>query len=131
MKTIIETSVYLIIMSLICLISLDFISLNQKITNINGIIQYTEDYIEIYGIAEKDSSGNTLYVDGHPCLSESVIETVSDNLNSKGINISFNHADSTENYAYVNYTITYPLNLSLINYQGQHSYSGLARYSIY
>lgn len=49
MKSIIESSVYLIIMSIICIISLDFIFINKSICKGQELQQYIRDTILIYG----------------------------------------------------------------------------------
>ena len=49
MKNIIETSCYLLIMTIICYISLEFIIMNTEIADVGKMQQYVSHYIEIYG----------------------------------------------------------------------------------
>ena len=48
MKGIIETSVYLVIFALGCFFSIDFIRINQRVSDAGEISQYIENYIEAY-----------------------------------------------------------------------------------
>ena len=48
MKGIIETSIYLIIFALVCFFSIDFIRINQRVSDAGEISQYVENYIEAY-----------------------------------------------------------------------------------
>ena len=45
MKGIIETSVYLVIFALVCFFSIDFIRINQRVSDAGEISQYIENYI--------------------------------------------------------------------------------------
>ena len=45
---IIETSVYLVIFALVCFFSIDFIRINQRVSDAGEISQYIENYIEAY-----------------------------------------------------------------------------------
>lgn len=53
MKNIIETSCYLLIMTIICYISLEFIIMNTEIADVGKMQQYVSHYIEIYGKTQK------------------------------------------------------------------------------
>ena len=46
MKGIIETSVYLVIFALVCFFSIDFIRINQRVSDAGEISQYIENYID-------------------------------------------------------------------------------------
>lgn len=49
MKSVLETSLYLIIMSWMCIISVQFIVMNSKITKVNEISTYIENFVEAKG----------------------------------------------------------------------------------
>lgn len=55
MKNIIETSCYLLIMTIICYISLEFIIMNIEIADVGKMQQYVSHYIEIYGKTQKNN----------------------------------------------------------------------------
>ena len=52
MKSIIDCSVHLIILTLICFISLDFILVNIDVNRKKEAVCYMESYIELYGESE-------------------------------------------------------------------------------
>ena len=49
MKIIVEASAYLVILSFICLISLDFIAVNKSVSKGSELQQYIKDVIQING----------------------------------------------------------------------------------
>ena len=51
MKIIVEASAYLVILSFICLISLDFIAVNKSVSKGSELQQYIKDVIQINGIS--------------------------------------------------------------------------------
>ena len=56
MKPILESSIYLIIMAMICMLSIDFVSMNLGISQVVQTEQFIEDYIEINGINGEENS---------------------------------------------------------------------------
>ena len=52
MKSIIESSIYLFLMALICGISVQFILMNERVTKVNEVASYIENYTEANGICE-------------------------------------------------------------------------------
>ena len=60
MKSIIDCSVHLIILTLICFISLDFIMVNVDINRKQEAVSYMESYIELYGESENGDMGYDL-----------------------------------------------------------------------
>ena len=53
MKIIVEASAYLVILSFICLISLDFIAVNKSVSKGSEVQQYIKDVIQITFAKEK------------------------------------------------------------------------------
>lgn len=122
MKSILESSVYLIIFTLICYFSIDLIMLNNEVTDVNRVARYVENYIEAKGYSQTDKDGNRM-------LAEEVESELSLYCNKNGVSIVFGASDETDMYCYVNYTISYKLKSAMAGYDGVHEYSGLARYS--
>lgn len=54
MKSIIESSIYLFLMALICGISVQFILMNERVTKVNEVASYIENYTEANGICETE-----------------------------------------------------------------------------
>ncbi len=116
MKTIIESSVYLLIMVLICLFSIDFISMNIGITQMGQIEQYVEDYIELNGKCLSDNA-----------IDESTIDAVNETLKQHNMTFSYEYVDCTESYAYYKVKVYYPLRSALFNLGKNHTFDGIAR----
>ena len=107
MKSIIDCSVHLIILTLICFISLDFIMVNVDINRKQEAVSYMESYIELYGESEKGDMGYDL-ADG---IKDAVRDISCDN----GIDINISYKSSTNNYNYYDLICEYSLNMQLMN----------------
>ena len=107
MKSIIDCSVHLIILTLICFISLDFILANIDINRKQEAVCYMESYIELYGESETGDMGYDL-ADG---VKDSVRDIACDN----GIDISISYKESTARYHYYDLICEYSLNMELMN----------------
>ena len=107
MKSIIDCSVHLIILTLICFISLDFIMVNVDINRKQETVSYMESYIELYGESENGDMGYDL-ADG---IKDAVRDIACDN----GIDINISYKASTNNYHYYDLICEYSLNMQLMN----------------
>lgn len=116
MKSIIENSVYLVIMTLIALISIDFVSMNMGVSKVNELEQYIEEYIEIYGECEADNS-----------MDNATFTTVSNLAQDNGTELTYEYVSKTEKYAYYKIHLSYGLRSRIFNLGKTHSYDGLVR----
>ena len=107
MKSIIDCSVHLIILTLICFISLDFIMVNVDINRKQEAVSYMESYIELYGESEKGDMGYDL-ADG---IRDAVRDIACDN----GIDINISYKESSTSYHYYDMICEYSLNMQLMN----------------
>ena len=107
MKSIIDCSVHLIILTLICFISLDFIMVNVDINRKQETVSYMESYIELYGESEKGDMGFDL-ADG---IKDAVRDIACDN----GIDINISYKESSTRYHYYDMICEYSLNMQLMN----------------
>lgn len=123
MKSIIETSLYLVIAAFICYIGIDFVSMNMRVSKINETSQYLSDYVEIYGTAVKSQEGGYM-------LDDKTLHTVEENGTQNNMKITCDYIDSTEKYAYYNINIEYMLTASVIGVKKTHSYKSMARVPI-
>lgn len=161
MKSIIEMSVYIFLMTLMCFVSLQFIKMNQSVSRVNEISSYIESYIEAKGVCETDEDGNILYykyveendkktgiipattadkentnITVFPKLKEGLAEDIKASMEEYAkncgvsINIGMEYIGSTNNYSYMDYTITYNLYHALFGFHQQHTRTGLARFSV-
>ena len=141
MKNIIETSVYLYILAFICFISVQFIFMNEKVTKVNEVSTYIENYIEARGICKTDEDGNILYykydensdvvpATTSPVLPENVENGLKQTVNNYGFDVEFTYTDVTQTYVYIEYKITYTLTHEMLDFAKTHTYAGLARFSL-
>lgn len=119
MKSILESSMYLIIMSLICLFSIDFVSMNMSVSKIGETEQYIEDYIELYG---ENLDNNT--------LDEKTVSAINEKLKGTGMTFSYEYMSSTESHAYYDIHLTYNIRSRIFKFQKKHTFDGLARVNI-
>lgn len=119
MKTIIESSVYLIIMAIICLFSMDFVSMNMGITNVGQVEQYVEDYIELNGSCEDDKS-----------LDAATVSAVNKVLADRGMSFKYEYMSSTDSHAYYKIQVEYSLRSALFHLGKTHTFDGVVRVGI-
>lgn len=119
MKTILESSIYLIIMVIICLLSIDFISMNMGITQVGQAEQYVEDYIELNGECQ---DGNV--------LDAATVEAINKELGKSGMTFTYEYMDSTESHAYYKVQVHYSLRSAFFNLGKTHTFDGIARVDI-
>ena len=114
MKSIIESSVYLVIMALICIISLDFIFINKSICKGQELQQYIKDTITIY--ADSSPSHDIDNLTYHK------INNLAMQYNSS---IDLEYFDTVNNYDYYNVTIMYPVKSGIFNIKKMCSFSSI------
>ena len=107
MKSIIDCSVHLVILSLICFISLDFILVNIDINRKQEAVRYMESYIELYGESETGDMGYD--------LADGVKDAVRDIACDNGIDINISYKESSTRYHYYDMICEYSLNMQLMN----------------
>ena len=107
MKSIIDCSVHLIILTLICFISLDFILANIDINRKQEAVCYMENYIELYGESETGDMGYD--------LADGVKDAVRDIACDNGIDINISYKESSTRYHYYDMICEYSLNMQLMN----------------
>ena len=116
MKTIIENSAYLIVMVLICILSIDFISMNLRISKVSEVEQYIEDYMEIYGEYQENHDIDT-------AVMLEVQRIASDNQQG----FTYEYVNQSDHYAYYKIRIRYTLGSLVFRIGKTHSYAGLVR----
>lgn len=146
MKGVLEGSIYAIIMTFIILFSTDFVLMNLRVTKATENARYIEDFVEAYGSCEKDANGNLLYytynedgsvnsvstdkTKGVPALDSNIISNLETAATKVGMKLSIKYMDTTESYGYIEYTLSYSFVTGLIHYNKEHTYTGIARYSL-
>jgi hypothetical protein len=119
MKGIIEASIYLIIMTLICVISVEFIILNRQVSKVNEVSGYIRDYIEVHGTQTDNQK-----LDAH---TENVLTEYA---KENHMSFTYNYEDHTSKYEYYNIQVGYTLEFPLFHIKKEHSCKRLAKTSV-
>lgn len=125
--------------------------MNEKVTKVNEVSTYIENYIEAKGLCKTDENGNILYykydengdvvpatafdvtsdtVTAFPVLPENVENGLKQTINNYGFDAEFTYTDVTNNYVYIEYRITYTLTHGMLGFAKAHTYAGIARFSL-
>ena len=105
MKNIIETSCYLLIMTIICYISLEFIIMNTEIADVGKMQQYVSHYIEIYGKTQKNNDE----------LDSAVFDTIYNAAKDRGMSVTCQYETQTENYKYYRVSVSKNIGIKLMS----------------
>lgn len=120
MKSILETSVYLLVASLICYIGIDFISTNMKVSKINEVTQYMQDYIEVYGEA-------VVMEDGSYLLDENTFSIIRQKAQQNNMTVSYEYMSKTNEYVYYDLQITYELKMSIFRLRKSYTNNSIVK----
>ena len=120
MKGIIETSIYLIIFALVCFFSIDFIRINQRVSDAGEISQYVENYIEAYcgDVPDKELSMQ---------LRNEKLDMLSRSVQEGGMKLTYGKVSRAGDYEYMEYTLEYSLSAAMFGYSSQRTYKGLGK----
>lgn len=118
MKSILETSVHLIIFALICYVSIDFIQMNMCVAKVNEVERLVEDYVEIYG--ESDRTTNN--------VTQATKDKVASILSPFGMTCTFKDCKATtRSNKYYEIEIAYSLNSRMFHLQQGAKYTAIVR----
>ncbi len=114
MKSIIESSVYLLIMAIICIISIDFISINKSICKGQQLQQYVKDTILIYGYSSENHN-----------IDSNTYQKINNLADKYDSNIDMTYFDTVNDNDYFNVNIRYPVNSGIFNIKKICSYNSI------
>lgn len=123
MKSILETSLYLLIAALICYIGIDFVSANMRVSQVNEVSQYLKDYIEIYGSAEPVPDGSYL-------LDSATLAAVSEKAAKSNMTVTYQYTAATREHIYYDLYVEYDLQMAVLGIQRKHICSSLVRVAV-
>ena len=112
MKIIVEASAYLVILSFICLISLDFIAVSKG----SELQQYIKDVIQINGISYE-----------HRDIDYDTNKKVCEIAAQYGADVSYEYYDAAADYDYYRLNIKYPVKSRLFGLNKLCDYKALVR----
>ena len=116
MKIIVEASAYLVILSFICLISLDFIAVNKSVSKGSEVQQYIKDVIQINGISYE-----------HRDIDYDTNKKVCEIAAQYGADVSYEYFDAAADYDYYRLNIKYPVKSRLFGLNKLCDYKALVR----
>ena len=116
MKSVLEASFYLLLMTVMFYLCIDFVQMNQKVSCVNEVQQYIKDYIEVYG---ENQSGNMLDSD--------TLDAVRAKAKEHGMEFSCTYAGKTSQYMYYDFRLEYHLGTAFFKLNKTHTNKGFAR----
>lgn len=116
MKSVMEASIYLIVMTFICLLSIDYITINKSLSKANETQQYIKNTVELYG---KSTSAHN--------ISKEALERAKDIASEKNAECDFEYFDSTDSYDYYKMSMVFPVKSGFFKIDGKHTYKGLVK----
>lgn len=108
MKSVIESYIYLIILVLIVYFSLDFIMINARVSKVNTVARYVENTIEVN---KEEGKAKAISM-----------------ASSNGMDLVFKNAESTTDFCYYEYDLSYKILSASFRINKTNTYHGLARY---
>lgn len=119
MKSILETSMYLILMTLICVLSINYIIANRQVNSVNNTACFIKDFVEINGKWEYDEQSSY-------CLSKETLERIKEYM-GENMQFEYTYAATTEGYIYFNACLYYEMSIPCFNISKKHPYKMLIR----
>lgn len=116
MKSMLETAFYLLLMTMICYVGLDFVRMNQKISKANEVQQYIRDYIEVHGIHQPDDT-----LDAPTRIG--ALKKAEEN----DMKFTYEFTSKTTRYAYYQFRLEYSLPAALFHSNKTQVLRGIAR----
>lgn len=116
MKSMLETAFYLLLMTMICYVGLDFVRMNQKISKANEVQQYIRDYIEVHGIHQPDDT-----LDAPTCMA------ARNKAEENDMSFNYEYTSKTARYAYYQFRLEYNLPAALFRTGKTQVLRGFAR----
>lgn len=129
MKTIVETSAYMLIFIMISLVSIDFIRMNKKVSDADQMSQYIQNYIETYCgeyVIDTADEEDMVYIPDREAVYKSLKNTAA----NAGMKLDLKEEGATGNYRYIAYDLEYCINAAMFRYSSEHTIKGLARYAV-
>ncbi len=111
MRSVIESSAYVIILTLICYLGIDFIQMNQQITDVHKHIKYIEDYVCIHGQKVDEQ------------LDAQTKTEIQNYLQQKNMQVAFQYTSESSQYYTFQMQVEYHIQSNLFSIQKQHHYN--------
>ncbi len=116
MRSVIEVSACLIVVTIMCYLGIDYVKMNMQVSKVNEAVQYVGDYIEVHG---KMESNNT--------IDSATIEQVRKYMNNYNMSADYEYDSDTDDYYYFKMSTKYTIGSNFTNIKKQHSYEQIVR----
>lgn len=116
MRSIIEVSAYVIIITIMCYLGIDYVRMNMQVMDMNEAIRYVENYIEVNATMD-----NTYEID------EKTLSEVNAYMEKRGLIPEFVYEGDTDDYSYFKMITDYNMGSLFLNVKNKHTYKGIVR----
>lgn len=105
-------SVYLLVTTLVCFISIEFIVVNADISKKQELLRYVRDYTELYGESVKQELAGES--EGIYVLTDSVNSEIVKMADKYDVSVNITYLDSTADYRYYRMTAEYDVSMGIL-----------------
>ena len=116
MRSIIEVSAYVIIITIICYLGIDYVRMNMQVMDMNEAVRYVENYIE-----DNATMDNTYEID------KKTLSEVNAYMEKRGLIPEFVYEGDTDDYSYFKMITDYNMGSLFFNVKNKHTYKGIVR----
>ena len=134
MKSILETSCYLLLMTLICYISVEFVIMNTEVSDIREVQQYAAHFIEIYGkndnVQETGNNKNSIVPEQFN-LDTNSYKKLAEYAKREGMRFECSYEAATDEYVYYRICISGNIGVRIFNLEKEYKAESLVKCPIY
>lgn len=105
-------SVYLLVTTLVCFISIEFIVVNADISKKQELLRYVRDYTELYGESVRQELAGE--EEGIYVLTDSVNSEIVKMADKYDVAVHITYVDSTADYRYYRMTAEYDVSMGIL-----------------
>lgn len=116
MRSIIEVSAYVIIITIMCYLGIDYVRMNMQVMDMNEAVRYVENYIEVNA-----TMYNTYEID------KKTLSEVNAYMEKRGLIPEFVYEGDTDDYSYFKMITDYNMGSLFFNVKNKHTYKGIVR----
>ena len=116
MRSIIEVSAYVIIITIMCYLGIDYVRMNMQVMDMNEAVRSVENYIEVNATMD-----NTYEID------KKTLSEVNAYMEKRGLIPEFVYEGDTDDYSYFKMITDYNMGSLFFNVKNKHTYKGIVR----
>lgn len=116
MRSIIDVSAYVIIITIMCYLGIDYVRMNMQVMDMNEVVRYVENYIEVNATMD-----NTYEID------KKTLSEVNAYMEKRGLIPEFVYEGDTDDYSYFKMITDYNMGSLFFNVKNKHTYKGIVR----